>query len=209
MLKLAEEGNNLGFRRAIWLWTALARYGAFRRQEFAMERKDKIQVYVKPNGELVVRAFTLQNFLFYDEDGMLILYSEVIKDRALARQTGQHYGIQKNRMNDQIVKQNRDSSCPKMCPVELAIDIVQMAMQLGANKPDDPLGVFQSDDGDTLYLTGDQITKYYRSVTRIVFPTIPDAELRLFSCHSIRVMAAVLLHEAGKDGPYIKLNSDG
>ena len=64
MLKLAEEGDNLGFRRAIWLWTALARYGAFRRQEFAMERKDKIQVYVKPNGELVVRAFTLQNFLF-------------------------------------------------------------------------------------------------------------------------------------------------
>ena len=149
---------------AIWLWTALARYGAFGRQEFAMERKDKIQVYVKPNGELVVRAFTLQNFLFYDEDGMLILYSEVIKDRALARQTGQHYGIQKNRMNDEIVKQSRDSSCPKMCPVELAIDIVQMAMQLGANKPNDLLGVFQSDDGDTVYLTGDQITKYYQYV---------------------------------------------
>ena len=56
-----------------------------------------------------------------------------------------------------------------------------------------------------MYLTGDQITKYYRYVTKIVFPTISDAELRLFSCHSIRVMAAVLLHEAGKDGPYIKL----
>ena len=205
MLKLAEEGNNLGFRRAIWLWTALGRYGAFRRQEFAMEKKDKIQVYVKPNGELVVRAFTMQDFLFYDEDGMQISYDEVIMDRALARQTGQHYEIQKNRMNNQIVKQNRDLSCPKMCPVELSIDIVQLATTLGANKPDSPLGVFQSDDGDTVYLTGDQITKYYRYVTKIVFPTISDADLRLFSCHSIRVMGAVLLHEAGKDGPYIKL----
>ena len=70
-----------------------------------------------------------------------------------------------------------------MCPVELVIDIVQMAMQLGANKSDDPLGVFQSDDGDTLYLTGDQITKYHRYVTKIDFSTIPDAGLRLFSCH--------------------------
>ena len=100
MLKMAEEGNTLGFRRAIWLWTALARYGAFRRQEFAMERKDKIQVCVKPSGELVVRASTLRNLLFNDEDGMPISYSEVIKDRALARQTGQHYAIQKNRMYD-------------------------------------------------------------------------------------------------------------
>ena len=56
-----------------------------------------------------------------------------------------------------------------------------------------------------MYLTGDLITKYYRYVKKLVFPTIPDAELRLFPCHSIRVMAAVLIHEAGKDGPYIKL----
>ena len=51
-----------------------------------------------------------------------------------------------------------------MCLVELAIDIVQTAIQLGANKPNEPLGVFQSDDGDTVYFTGDQITKYYRYV---------------------------------------------
>ena len=205
MLQMSKDGNQLGFRRAIWLWTGLARYGGFRRQEFAMEKKDTIQVYVKPDGETVVRAFTLQDFLFYDEDGMLICYKEAIEQRSLAQQTGQHYGIQKNRMNDQIIKQTRDLACPEMCAVELAIDIVEMAVQLGANSPTDPLGIFQSDDGDTVFLTGDQITKYYRYVTKLVFPTISKGELKLFSCHSIRVMAAVLLHEAGKDGPYIKL----
>ena len=61
-----------------------------------MEKKDTIQVYVKPNGETVVRAFTIQDFLFYDKDGMLLCYKEVIKQRSLAQQTGQHYGIQKN-----------------------------------------------------------------------------------------------------------------
>ena len=68
-----------------------------------------------------------------------------------------------------------------------------MAFQLGANKPNNPLGVCQSDDGDTVYLTGEQIRKYYRYVTKIVFPTISDAELMFFSCHSVRVMAAVFL----------------
>ena len=92
-----------------------------------------------------------------------------------------------------------------MCPVKIAINIVEIAIQLGANNPTDPLGIYQSNNGDTVFLTGDQITKYYRYVTKIVFPTISKGELKLFSCHSIRVMAAVLLHEAGKDGPYIKL----
>ena len=205
MLKLAQNGSNLGFRKSIWLWTALARYGGFRRQEFAMEKKNEIQVYIKPNGELVVRAFCLRNFLFYDKDGLLISYKEVLANHSVAHQTGQHYEIQKNRMNDQIIKQNRDISCPELCPVELAIKIVDLAVKLGVKTPTDPLGVFQSDDGDILYLTGDQITKYYRYVTRLVFPSISDADLRLFSCHSVRVLAAVLLHEAGKDGPYIKL----
>ena len=65
-------------------------------------------------------------------------------------------------MNDQVVKQNMDSSCPKICALKLVIGIVEMAVQLGANKTTDPLGVFQSNDGGTVYLTGDQITKYYR-----------------------------------------------
>ena len=34
---------------------------------------------------------------------------------------------------------------------------------------------------------------------------ISNEELKLISTHSIRVFACVLLHEAGKDGPFIKL----
>ena len=49
------------------------------------------------------------------------------------------------------------------------------------------------------------ITKYYRHVTLVVFPTISQEELRLFSCHSIRVNSAVLLHEEGKGTAYLTL----
>ena len=64
-----DEHCEFGARKAIWLWTGLGRFGGFRRQEFAMDKSDEIQYYVKPNGELIVRAFTLSNFIFYDVDG--------------------------------------------------------------------------------------------------------------------------------------------
>ena len=49
------------------------------------------------------------------------------------------------------------------------------------------------------------VTTYYRHITLLVFPTISEEELRLISCHYVRVKAEVLLHEAGKDDSCIKL----
>ena len=162
-------------------------------------------MYVKPNGDLVVRAFTVRNFIFYDVDGLKMQLARVLQDRALADAVGQQYDVQKNRMNNQIITQTRDRKTPALCPVEISIDIVEVAQELGAVKDEDPLCVFQNEEGDVCYLTGDMVTKYYRYVTQLVFPTISKQELKLFSCHSIRVKAAVMLHEAEKDGSYIKL----
>lgn len=206
MMKLmADKSSPYGFRRAMWLWTALGRYAGFRRQEFAMERQE-IQMYVKPNGDLVVRAFTVKNFIFFDKDGIRTTVQDVRQEeRSLFQSVGQQYDVQKNRMNNQIITQTRDHKSPELCPVEISLDIVEVAFALGQQEDDDPLCVFENEEGDVLYLTGDMITKYYRYVTQMVFPTISKDELSLFSCHSIRVKAAVLLQEAGKDGPYIKL----
>ena len=101
--------------------------------------------------------------------------------------------------------QNRDKDCLQLCAVEASLDIVELTMKCGAKDLDDSLCLFQSDEGTTVYLAGDVITKYYRHVTQLVFPSISDEKLRLFSCHSLRVKAAVLLHDAGKDDSYIKL----
>ena len=96
-----------------------------------MERKNEIQVYMTPNGERVTRALTMNIFIYYDNDRMIVSTDDVIKDRDLAEQVGQQYDIQKNRMNGQIVTQNRDRECPKLCPVELSIDIILLARNLG------------------------------------------------------------------------------
>ena len=54
----------------------------------------------------------------------------IIKDRDLAKQTGKECEIQKNRMNGQIVTQNRDHECPKLFAVELPIDIIALAKNI-------------------------------------------------------------------------------
>ena len=158
-----------------------------------------------PDGTLIVRAFTLKNFIYYDDDKMRVETRAVLNCRPMAQAVGTEYDVQKNRMNGQIITLNREPEYPDFCPCEVSLDIVEMAMALGAKEPDDPLCLYRTEAGDVEYITGDMVTKYYRFVTKMVFPSISDMDLKLISCHSLRVKAAVLLHEAGKDGTYIKL----
>ena len=65
--------------------------------------------------------------------------------------------------------------------------------------------VYRDDRATVHYVAGSDVTAYYRFVTKLVMPNISAEELKLISTHSIRVRACVLLHEAGKDGSFIKL----
>ena len=121
---------------------------------------------MKPNGTQVVRAFTQKDFIWYNDDGMILALDEVLHNRSIAAQVGHHYEIQKNRMNDQIVTQNRDKGFSKLCAMEASIDIIELAMKCGAKDPED---IFQTDEGRFAYLTGDMITKHYKYVTQLVF----------------------------------------
>ena len=205
MYELAQGGDKFGLRRALWLWTRLGCFGGFRRQEFVMDKKTDIQFYVMPDGTLIARAFTIKNFIFFDEDEMRLALHEVLRNRTLAMSLGTEYDVQKNRMNNQVITFNREPTTPAFCPVEIGIDIVELAIALGAKDDSDPLCLFRTETGDVEYITGDMVTKYFRFVTQLVFPAISATDLKLISCHSIRVKAAVILHEAGKDGSYIKL----
>ena len=69
-----------------------------------------------------------------------------------------------------------------------------------------PLAVYLDEtDNVVKYLTGTDLTEWFRSVAKVCMPRISAEDLRRYSAHSLRVSACVLLHEAGKDGTYIKL----
>jgi len=168
-----------------------------------MDSKKNIKYYVMPNGTRVVRAFTVKNFIFYDMDACKIM--RPLRQRDLADRIGNEYDIQKNRMNGQILSYARLSKIHSAyCPVEIGLNIVARAEVLGKSEPEDPLCVYKDKKG-IHYLTGSDVTKYLRIIMQLVNPNISDEELKLISTHSIRVYACVLLSEAGKNGPYIKL----
>lgn len=205
MMKIIADGSDkLGLENAIWKWTALGRLAGFRCQEYLMNKKNEIRYYVKPNDEKIVRAFTVKNFRFYDRDGIRLISSVALSNRNSVNKVGTEYDIQKNRCNGQEVTYTRQDRFSDFCPVEISLDIVDSAKKLGYTNELDPLCVYRK-NGEVYYLTDDLVTEYYRKVTKMVFPSISRDELMLISTHSLRVKAAVLLQEAGKDGTYIKL----
>ena len=202
MHELARS-DKLGFRGAVFDFTALGEYGGFRQQEWCMDSKNEIKHYIMPDGTQVVRAFTVKNFIMFDDDNVRL--PKPLARRRAIRKLGIEYDVQKNRCNGQIIAYLRLPKEPIWCPVELALNILTRAQVLGSSDPEDPLCVYRDKDGNIQYITGNDVTAYYRFVTKLVMPNISPEELKLISTHFIRVRACVLLHEAGKDGPFIKL----
>ena len=154
-----------------------------------------------PDGSKVMRAFAVKDLFFYDADG--ILFAGLPAKRDSVEAVGLFFEIQKNRQNQQTQKFAREQRHSKYCCARSVIEIVENAYFLGA-EPESPACIYR--EGDSIkYLTGCDMTNYLRFVTRLTFVHITDDKLKLISTHSIRVTAAVLLAEAGKDGIYIKL----
>ena len=119
----------------------------------------------------------MSNFLFYDKDGALV--KKPLRDRKLIKKLGTLYDIQKNWMNGQIIKFERVLGHPNYCPVELALRILARAQVLGYVDPEDPLYVYRDAEGEIQFLTGTDVTQYFRDIMRTVTPNISDAELSL------------------------------
>ena len=84
--------------------------------------------------------------------------------------------------------------------------MVELAMQCRSNRSDEELCVFPIRRWVKCLLDRRHDYKViYCHVKQMVFPTTSVEALRLFSSRSIRVKAAVMLHEAVKGAPYIKL----
>ena len=96
MHQLAQE-DPLGFKAAVYDFTALGCFGRFLKQEFAMDSKNKICYYFLPDDTKVVRAFTIKNFTFYDVDACRI-YQPLMK-QDLIKKLGTEYDVQINCMN--------------------------------------------------------------------------------------------------------------
>lgn len=200
-----EDNDKHGFRQLMWDITNIIRFAGLRRQEYAMEKCDTIQYYLTPAGQLVMRAFAIEDIKFFFPGGVQCprLHTLSAEERASVNAAGLLFKIQKNRRNKQLQRFLRNIRYEQFCFVESAMRLVENALFLG-NNWHEPLCIYRA--GATVkMLTGDDVTAYWRFVTQLVYPSIGRDALNLISTHSGRVYAAVKLHEAGKDATYIKL----
>ena len=109
----------------------------------------------------------------------------------------------KNRRNGEIITIQRDLEDETLCAICAGLRIIERAIRLKIPK-DSPLGVFKHETGAVRFITGHRIAWFFRNIARKVYPDMPESEISKYSAHSIRVMAAVLLDEAGKDSKYLK-----
>ena len=180
----------------------LGRYIGPRLSEYAQKTQKTVDVHVYPSGTTVIKAFTANDFVFYDAKKHIIknLTMDLIELVATVKIT---WRIQKNRQNGQSITLTADRKFPDLCPVQSAARMVIRARRL--LQPDDmPLAIYRTKKGDNLYLTGAKIAELLRGAVKRIHPDISLEDIKPYSAHSLRVWACVLLDEAGKSPDYIK-----
>ena len=182
--------------------TCLGRSIGPRLGEYVQTSPNKIDYHIYPSGKKVIKAFTANDFAFYDSDGNIIsdLNEDSLDTTSKVRIT---WRIQKNRENGEKKTLSANPICPKLCPVRAAIRIVLRARRL--NQPDSlPVACYLNKKKKFVYLTGTRIAALYRQAAKAVYPKTPKSELARYSAHSLRVWACVLLDEAGCTPEFIK-----
>ncbi len=88
--------------------------------EYAQTTKDEVDYHVYPSGTRVIKAFTANDFVFYDKSGHIL---KKIDNSTLDLATSVQitWRIQKNRQNGQKIKLSADTKNPVICPVRGAL----------------------------------------------------------------------------------------
>jgi len=114
--------------------------------------------------------------------------------------------FQKNNDNGQVIPYSRDRSNPEVCPVMAAVRIILRASALGLPSSS-PLAIYAptSSSSNFTHITASQVVKFLRRSAQAVFGfKSKDTALQRWTCHSIRVTAANILHRAGMSDSYIQ-----
>jgi hypothetical protein len=160
-----------------------------------------VDYHVYPSGKQVIKAFTANNFQFFDKNSQVITelsdaFIEVIDRVSIT------WRIQKNCQNNQMVTLSSDKTNTLICPVLAALRLVLRAHCL--SQPDSmPVACYLKKNA-LAYISGSRIAILFRAEARAVRPNISKEKEQQYSTHLLQVWACLLLNEAEKLPNYIK-----
>lgn len=183
-------------------WVCFNKSAGCRSCEYLQKLQSKVEVHEYPSGLRVTKAFTRDDFVFFDADGRVIT-THCEANLQIVASVRVRWRIQKNRENGQTITFAENSACHDMCEVRAAYRIFLRSIKLG-QRSDEPMGIFVNKHGKTKYFTASKLTEILRAAAARAHPDWTQEELNRISTHSSRVYALVLLSEAGMKDYIIK-----
>jgi hypothetical protein len=189
-----------GIIDAITNWAGCGLYGGFRDTEWAQDDShaalDTPQLDI--HGE--AKAFRLDDILWQTPTKVrLSLASVLANEQAVGRAT-LTFKAQKNGDNGATHLFTRNESFPDMCFVRLLLRIVRRFLRLVGEDHTKPLCLCRDPLGSIRCITSTDISFVFRRAASAVYKLDPTADaksLSLWSSHSLRVGACILLHAMG------------
>lgn len=175
-----------------------------RAAEIVQKKADTYDVHTYPSGKKVIKAMTTDNFKFFTARGRQVKATSNNVERKTVRKMKQKWPIQKNRRNNEELSYSVNEENPDMCVVQGVLGMIDRAARLKQD-PSLPFAVYKNKRGDMKYLTATKLTEYFRKCTKEAHPEMSEQDVKLYSCHSMRVWACMLLHQMGKSGDYIRV----
>ncbi len=169
--------------------------------KYAQTTDKNVDYHVYPSGKQVIKAFTANDFQFFDKNSQVVTKLSETSIEVINR-VRITWRIQKNCQSNQTVTLLSDKTNTAICPILAALRLVLRARRL--SQPDSMLVACYSKKDSLAYITGTRITVLFRAAARAVRPTITKENKQQYSAHSLQVWACVLLDEAGKLPDYIK-----
>jgi hypothetical protein len=188
-------------QRTLFDLVALGCYIGPRVSKYTQTTDKKMGYHVYPTGKQVIKAFTANNFQFFDKNSQVIteLSDTLIKVVNRVRIT---WRIQKNCQNNQTITLLSDNTNTEICPILAPLHLVLRAHHL--SQPDSMAVACYSKKDSLAYITGTRIAVLFRAAVRAVRPTITKEDEQRYSAHLLQVWACVFLDKAGKLPDYIK-----
>ncbi len=170
--------------------------------EYAQTTQDKVGYHVYPSGTCIIKAFTANDFVFYDKNShVLTKIDDLSLNFAASLQIT--WRIQKNHQNSQKIKLSADMKNPAICPVRGALKMVMRAHLLA--QPDDmPVACYRTKKAPLLFITRSRIATLLREAVKKVQPSTSADDLKKYSTHSLCVWSCVLLDKAGMSPSFIQ-----
>jgi hypothetical protein len=181
-------------------WAACGLYGGFRKTEWAQDESHAALANPQLDIHSVPKAFGLADIVWKTANSVRLTLQDALLDEGSVGRILLTFKAQKNGDNGAARLFTRNTGFIPMCFIRNLLRIVKRFIRFIGADSDKPLCICQNSLGKLHYITSNDINYVFRLAASAVYKLDPAADaksLGLWSSHSLRVGACVILHAMG------------